>query len=401
MENATKAYQLKDRVSQREQFLITATYQMHVTGNIEEAQRTCELWAATYPRDPLPHGYMSGAVYGVLGRYDRAVEEGKKVVELSPDFAIAYNICLSVAVNNLPEAEKVLRRASDLKLDAPDFSVDRYQIAFLKGDQPGMDRELALAQGKAGVGELLANLDAFRWAYFGQPDKARKQSQHAVELARQSDQRKRPSLFEAAAAVREAFLGDKDEAKRSAMAVLKLSNGRDVEYGAALALALSGDTAEAKKRADDLEKRFSQDTSAKFNYVPVLRAALALNRKDTAAALGVLEQAVPYELGSPQSTYFSFFGALYPIYFRGEAYLMAKQYDKAAAEFQQIIANRMLVIADPIGIMARLELARAYRNSGDTAKAKSAYQDFLTRWKGAEPNNPILKEATAEYGNLQ
>ncbi len=402
-QNATRAYELKDRVTQREQSVITATYQMHVTGNMEEAQRTCQSWAATYPRDPMPHGFLSGGIYGVLGRYDKAVEEGKKAVELSPDFAIAYNILALgyVAVNNLPEAEKVLQRASDLKLDAPDFSVDRYQIAFLKGDQPAMDRELALGQGKAGVGELLANMDAFRWAYLGQPEKARKQSRHAVELASQSGQRERPSLFEAAAAVREAFLGDKDEAKRSAMAVLKLSNGRDVEYGAALALALSGDPVEAKKRADDLEKRFPEDTSAKFNYVPVLRAVLALNRDDAAGAIGALEQAVPYELGSPQSNYFSFFGVLYPIYFRGEAYLRAKQYDKAAAEFQRIIDNRALVIADPIGIMARLELARAYRNAGDTSKAKSAYHAFLALWKDAEPANPIFKEATAEYGNLQ
>ncbi len=403
VENATKAYLLKDRVSPREQFQITATYQMHVTGNMEEAQRTCQSWAETYPRDQFPPAYRSGGIYGVLGRYDKAVEEGKKAVDLSPDFALAYNVLALgyVAMNNLPEAEKVLQRASDLKLDAPDFAVDRYLIAFLKDDQPGMDRQLALAPGKAGVGELLANLDALRWAYFGQPDKARKQSRHAVELARQSGQRERPSLFEAAAAVREALLGDKEEAKRSAMAVLKISNGRDVEYGAAVALSLSGDPVEAKRLADDLEKRFPEDTSAKFNYVPVLRAVLAMDRGDTTAAIGALEQSVPYEMGSPQSAYFSFFGPLYPIYFRGEAYLMAKQYDKAAVEFQRIIANRTLVIADPIGAMARLELARAYRNSGEAAKAKSAYQDFLTLWKDAEPNNPILKEATAEYGKLR
>jgi tetratricopeptide (TPR) repeat protein len=207
-------------------------------------------------------------------------------------------------------------------------------------------------------------------------------------------------MFEASAAVREAFLGDKDEAKRSALAVLKLSKGRDVEYGAALALALSGDSAEAQRRADDLEKRFPEDTSAKFNYVPVLRAVVALNRGDMARAIRTLEQTVPYEMGSPQTTYFSFFGALYPIYVRGEAYLKMNQPAEAAAEFQKIIDNRVLVIADPIGAMAGLELARAYRNSGDT-RAMSAYQDFLARWKDAEPNNPILKEAKAEYGKLQ
>jgi hypothetical protein len=159
--------------------------------------------------------------------------------------------------------------------------------------------------------------------------------------------------------------------------------------------------AEAQKRADDLEKRFPEDTSAKFNYVPVLRAVLAMNRGDAAAAIGALEQSVPYELASPQSTYFSFFGALYPICFRGEAYLKANQNAKAVAEFQRIVDHQTLVIADPIGILARLELARAHRNSGDTTKAKSTYQDFLTLWKGAESNNPILKEATEEYRSLQ
>jgi tetratricopeptide (TPR) repeat protein len=331
------------------------------------------------------------------------VEEGKKAVEAGPDFALAYNILALgyLAMNNLPEAERVLQQASARKLDAPDYSVDRYQIAFLKGDLAAMDRELAFAQGKTGWGELLTNLDAFRWAYFGQPEKARKQSQHAVELARQSGQQERPSLFEASAAVMEAFLGDKDEAKRNALAVLKLSKGRDVEYGAALALALSEDSAEAQRLADDLEKRFPEDTSAKFNYVPVLRAVVALDRGDAGGAIKTLEQTVPYELGSPQTTYFSFFGALYPIYFRGEAYLKANQYAKAAMEFERITHNQVLVITDPIGAMARLELARAYGNSGDTTKAKSAYQDFLGLWKDAEPGNLILKEATAEYGRLQ
>ena len=184
------------------------------------------------------------------------------------------------------------------------------------------------------------------------------------------------------------------------MAALKLSKGRDVEYGAAFALALSGDSSESQRLAKDLETRFPEDTAVRFSYVPALRALLALNQGEPAKAVELLRVAVPYELGTPPSSFFGFFGTFYPIYVRGEAYLAAHQGAEAAAEFQKILDHRGIVVSDPIGALAHLQLGRAFALSGDTAKAKAAYQDFLTLWKDADSDIPILKQAKAEYAKL-
>ncbi len=402
-ESATKAYQLRDRASDREKFFITASYDLTVTGNLEKAQQTCEAWAQTYPREMPPHGFLSGVIYPVSGKYEKAVEEGKKVIELDPDFAMGYNVLAGsyVALLRLGEAANTLQRASDRKLEIPDFLVDRYDIAFLKGDHAGMEREVARSQGKSGEEDLISDLEAFGLAYSGHLQQARRKSQRAVDLAQQAAQRERAALFETGAALREAFFGNAPEARQSAMAALDLSKDREVEYGAAFALALAGDSSRSQTLASDLEKRFGEDTSVRFSYVPALRAFLALNHGEPAKAIELLQIAVPYELGAPQSSFFGFFGALYPVYVRGEAYLAAHQSAQAAAEFQRILDHRGIVFSDPIGALAHLQLGRAFALSGDKAKAKTAYQDFLTLWKDADPDIPILKQAKAEYAKLQ
>jgi tetratricopeptide (TPR) repeat protein len=172
-------------------------------------------------------------------------------------------------------------------------------------------------------------------------------------------------------------------------------------YGTALALALAGNSAQAQALADDLEKRFPEDTSVKFSYLPVLRALLALNRDQPSKAIELLEGATPYELGTPRSNLQGFFGALYPVYVRGEAYLAAGEATDAVAEFQKILDHRGIVISDVIGALAHLQLGRAYAVAGDKAKAKSAYQDFLNLWKDADLNIPVLKQARTEYAKLQ
>jgi tetratricopeptide (TPR) repeat protein len=220
-------------------------------------------------------------------------------------------------------------------------------------------------------------------------------------VAQQAAQRERAALFETGPALWEAFFGNAPAARRSAMAVLDLSKGRDVEYGAALALALSGDSSQSQTSADDLERRFLEDTAVRFSYLPALRALLALNHGEPARAIELLQIAVPYEPGAPPSSFFGNFGALYPIYVRGEAYLAANQGTEAAAEFQKILDHRGIVVSDPIGALAHLQLGRAFALSGDKTKAKTAYQDFLTLWKDADPDIPILKEAKAEYAKLK
>ncbi len=152
---------------------------------------------------------------------------------------------------------------------------------------------------------------------------------------------------------------------------------------------------------DDLEKRFPEDTFVKFSYVPVLRALLALNHGEPSKAIELLQIAAAYELGTPGSTQYGFFGALYPVYVRGEAYLVAHQWAEAAREFQNILDHRGIVFNDPIGALARWRLGRAFAFSGDTAKAKAAYQDFLTLWKDADQDIPILQQAKAEYAKLR
>lgn len=402
-ESTSKAYWLRYRVSDREKFWISAAYDELVTGNLEKAQRTCELWAQTYPRDSSPHQMLSGIIYSVFGNYEKAVEDATKAIDLDPDFAISYGILAFSYeyLDRLGEAENTLRRASDRKLDIPDFLVDRFDIAFLRGDKAEMERQVARAEGESGAADWLSDQEALVLAYSGRLQQAMRKSRRAVDLAQQAAQRERAAGWEAGPALWEAFFGNAPAARQGAMAVLELSKGRDVEYGAAFALALSGDSARAQTLANDLEGRFPEDSAVRFSYQPALRALLALKRGEPSKAIELLQIAAPYELGSPPSAYIGFFGALYPIYVRGEAYLAAHQGAEAAAEFQKILDHRGIVISDPIGALAHLQLGRAFALSGDKTKAKTAYQDFLNLWKDADEDIPILKQAKAEYAKLQ
>jgi tetratricopeptide (TPR) repeat protein len=402
-DSTSKAYQLRERASDREKFWITAAYDTQVMENLEKAQQTCEAWAQAYPRETVPHDFLAGIIYPVVGKYDQAVEEAKKAIELDPDFAITYHV-LAYRYQNLDrlgEAENTLQRASERKLETPDLLLQRYDIAFLKGDQAGMEREAALGQGKSGTAEWISHHEGFVLAYSGRLQQARRMSGHAADLAQQAGHRETAGLYEAGAALWEAFFGNAPEARRSATAALQLSNDRGVEYGAALALALSGDSSRSQTLANDLERRFPEDTSVRFSYLPALRALLALNHNEPSKAIQLLQVAVPYELGAPRSAIHANFGALYPVYVRGEAYLAAHQGAGAATEFQKILDHRGIVVSDPIGALAHLQLGRALALSGDKARAKTAYQDFLTLWKDADPDIPIFKQAKAEYAKLQ
>jgi tetratricopeptide (TPR) repeat protein/predicted Ser/Thr protein kinase len=402
-ESTSKAYELRDRASDREKFFIAASYDLQVTGNLEKAHQTCELWAQTYPRDPGPHGFLSAFIYPGLGKYEKSIEEAKKAIGLDPDNTPGYaNLAYSsIYLDRLGEAEDALRRASARKLEIVDFLVLQYYIAFVKGDKAGMEREVTLAQGKSGAEDWIAQQEAFVSAYSGHLQRARMMSRRAVDLAQQAGQRERAALYEAGAAVWEALFGNAPAARRSAMEALELSKARDVEYGAAFALALAGDSSRSQALANELERRFPEDTSVRFNYQPTLRALFALNRGEPANAIKLLQIAVPYELAMPGIDLFGFFGTLYPVYVRGEAYLAAHKGAEAGAEFQKILDHRSLVFADPVGAVARLQLGRAFALSGEKTKARTGYQDFLALWKDADTDIPILKQAKAEYAKLQ
>jgi len=286
-------------------------------------------------------------------------------------------------------------------MDSPDLHILPYLIAFLQNDAAGMEQQTAWAAGKPGIEDILLANEADTAAYSGQLAKARELSRRAVASSERAEQKETAASYEAEASLREALFGNESAAHERAKAALGLSKGRDVQYGAALALAFAGDDARAHALADDLGKRFSEDTLVQSNYLPTLRAQLALNRNHASGAIEALQAASPYELGAPAATAYFNFLSLHPVCVRGKAYLAAHQGSEAAAEFQKVLDHRGVVLNSPIGALAHLQIGRAYAMQGDTAKAKAAYQDFLTLWKDADPDIPILIAAKAEYAKLQ
>jgi tetratricopeptide (TPR) repeat protein/predicted Ser/Thr protein kinase len=402
-ENTRKAYELRDHASDNEKFFITAYYDGRATGNQKKAQQTCEAWAQAYPREWKPHSFLAGFIYPVLGEHEKAAEEAQKTIELAPDFGVGYALLgsNSLSLDRLGAAEDAVRRASERKIEIPLLALLRYDVAFLKGDSGGMQREVAAARGKSGAEELISDHQAFALAYTGRLQEATKMLRRSSDLAQQAAHREKAAVFETRAALWEAFYGNAPTPKPAAMAALTLAKNREVQYGAAVALAIAGDSSQAQTLTNDLERSFPEDTSVKFNYLPTVRAFLALNHGDPAKAIELLQVAVPYELGQPRSTQTGFFGALYPIYARGQAYLAARQGAEAAREFQKIVDHPGIMVGDPIGVLAHLQLGRAYTMQGDTTKAKAAYQDFLTLWKDADPDVPVLKQAKAESAKLK
>lgn len=405
-QNTSKAYQLRNRTSDQERFFISVNYHLQATGNLEKAQQACELWTQAYPRAWLPHALLSGAIYTSLGKYEQSIEHGKIATRIDPEFSIGYaNLALSyMALERLDEAENTLQQASDRKLQTPDLFVLRYTIAFLKSDTAAMERAAAEAQENPEVEDWMANSAGFVLAYSGHLEEAREMSRRAADFARKAERRDTEALYEADEAVREALFGNVSAAKQRSGSALELSKSRDVEYEAAFALALSGDSPRSQMLTEDLARRFPEDTRVQFNYAPTLRALLALNHNHPAKAVELLQTAIPYELGMPSeggSEYLLGTGNLYPAYGRGLAFLAEHRGEEAAAEFQKILDHRGIVVSDPIGALAHLQLGRAYTLSGDKTHAKSAYQDLLTLWKKADPDIPILKQAKAEYTTLQ
>jgi tetratricopeptide (TPR) repeat protein len=360
-ENASKAYQLRNRASDQERFFISTSYQLQATGNLEKGEQACELWKQAYPRAWVPHGLLSGGIYPQLGKYEEAVNEAKMALEINPDFSIGYaNLAYSyLALDRWDEAEATLRRAADRKLEIPDFLVLQYVTAFLKTDESSMQRQAALAREKGGADDWMSNSEGFVLAYSGRLEEARTMSRRAADLARKAERRDTEALYETDAAVREALFGNASTAKQRVGRALELSKSRDVEYGVGFALALSGDSSRAQALSDELSRRFPADTRVQFVYLPTLRALLALSHSEASKAVESLQTAIPYEAGTLNeggSEFLLGVGNLYPAYVRGLAYLAAYQGEEAAVEFQKILVHRGIVVADPIGCNGTLAL---------------------------------------------
>ena len=396
-----KAYELRDRTSEPEKYFISATFQKEVTGNIETAEQTCELWIQAYPRSEKPHAYLSGAIYPVIGQYEKAVEEAREAIRLKPDNPIPYAFLMynDAPLNRLDEAKATYEQTLERKLDHPFIHLALYPIAFLQNDAAGMVQQVAWSAGKPGAEDQLVSLEADTAAYSGRLRNAREFSRRAMDSAERTQEKEAAATYSALSGLREALFGNAEEARRRATLAMGLSAGRDVQYGAALAFVYAGDDARAQALADDLGKRFPEDTIVQFNFLPTLRAKLAVSKGNASEAIESLRTAKPYELGQTTSSAYGW-TALYPVYARGEVYLATHQGNEAATEVQKILDHRGIVQNSPIGALAHLQIGRAYAMQGDTAKAKAAYQDFLTLWKDADPDIPILIAAKAEYAKL-
>jgi tetratricopeptide (TPR) repeat protein len=400
-EYTSKAYKLRERVSDRERRWILFLYDRQVTGNLPRELQNLESWVQMYPRDWQPVTVIGGWGAQGTGQYEKGIQAGQEALRMIPDNPFPYTVALHyVFLNRFAEAADMLRRAAAHKLEIPEMLITRYYLAFFKGDQAGMEREIARARGEH-VEDWMSHNQAMVLARSGRMRQARTMWGRAVAMAQQDGSREGAARYEAAEAVCEAHFGNAAAAKERARAALQLARDRDVEYAAAFALAASGDSAGSQKLAGDLEKRFPEDTPVQFEYVPTLHALFALAHHAPLDAVERLQKVLPYDFALPGTAFFAKFGGLYPAYVRGEAYLELQQGREAAAEFQKVLDHRGIVYADPIGALARLQLGRAYTLSGDNAKAKSAYQAFLTDWKDADRDIPILKQAKTEFARLQ
>ncbi|HEV2278279.1 MAG TPA: winged helix-turn-helix domain-containing protein [Acidobacteriaceae bacterium] len=398
---AAKAYELRNRASDPEQFWIAADYNTQVRENLPEARRVCEVWARNYPRDPVPLDMMAGIIDPVFARYDTAVDEARQAVDRDPDFAPSYLILASRYRNagRLDEATQTLNAAFARKLVRPEMPLERYDIAFVEHDTATEDAVTASGDDPV-TREWVTQHEALALASRGALRDSRDKFSQAERLAADGGRHESAALYIAAQAATEGWFGNNAEAADRAKAALASPDDAGVVYGAALGLALAGDLPRGEAATADLQKRFSEDTSATISYLPVLRAVIALRRNRPADAIDALRPALPYDLGSPRTSIHAAFGALYPAYVRGLAYLAAGEPKQAVAEFQKIIQHPGIVAEDSVGALAELQLARAYTAAGNPAEAETAYQNLLVLWKNADPDLRALSEARREYARL-
>lgn len=398
IENSRKAFDLRDRVSQRERFYIEAMYYSDVTGELEKANQAYEQCIKTYPRAATPYNNL-GVNYTLLGQYEKSAAVSREAVRLAPDNGIPYGSLMSDynSLNRLDEAQGVFEDAMAHKVDGPYLRQSRYNLAFLQGDAKAMAEQLAWATGKPGVEDWAFSYQSDTEAYYGRFDKARAFSQRAVDSALRADAAETAAGWQLQEALREAEIGNPGSARKLAAKALTLSSGRDVEVLAALAFARAGDGVYAQKLANTFEREFPLNTMIQGYWLPIIRAAIAIESGNAQQAVAALQAASPYELGSPAELPYA---PMYPAYLRGIAYNRAGQPQQAAAEFRKMLDHHSIMGNSVLGPLARLHLARTQALNGDLSSARKSYQDFFALWKDADLGIPILKEANAEYAKL-
>jgi serine/threonine protein kinase/Tfp pilus assembly protein PilF len=406
-ESTVKAWKLRDRASDRERFFIDFTYHRQVTGNLEEAYQTLELWLQNYPRPSqisTPHDLLAGLSTHGTGRFQRAIEVAREKLAEDPNFLFSYHNLSSsyYFLDDFAQAAALLQQASDRKLEEPYLLALKYNIAVLNGEKERMEQTVTRARGKHRAEHLMAHEEALALARSGRVEAAGLSSDRAIELALPEGEREAAASYRSARAFWEGIYGNTVAASTGAQAALEFSKGRDVQYVCGLALALAGDLARSEAMAGDLEKRFPEDTFVKFSYAPVLHALAALARGKAAESLDRLQIAKRYEFAANGLNFnHLYLGGLHSAYVRGEALVAERRYPEAVVEFQKIVDHRGIVGLDPIGAMAHLQLGRTFALLGDKVKAKAAYDVFLGLWKEADADVPVLKSAKAEYARLQ
>ncbi|HKU25307.1 MAG TPA: tetratricopeptide repeat protein, partial [Candidatus Sulfotelmatobacter sp.] len=412
-ENAKRAYDLRDRVSERERYRISAFYFQYVTGEVEKATEAYELWAKSYPRDMTPHVNL-GVIYSALGQYEKSIAETEIAQKLEPTIVIYGNLAGNyINVNRLADARKTLQEAQQKNFDGLTIRGDLYSLAFLSGDAAEMERQVAWGAGRPGEEDQVLNGHADTQAYYGRFEKTRDLARRASDSAVRADAKETGAQWLAFQALREVEAGNIAQAKQMVSRAVALAPGRDVRVISAVALARAGDVGQANSTLQALEKSDSTNTYLKVYWFPVIEAAIDLAQQAPDRAVVALEPALPYELGGPPPGG----GAMYPAYVRGLAYLAQKNGAAAAAEFQKFLDHPGVVQNFLLGSLARLQLGRSYAlqagidfhgtsspssaNPAALTKARASYQDFLNLWKEADPDIPILKEAKAEYAKLQ
>ena len=394
-QNVEKAYQLRDRVSQRERYSIEAEYYTIVTRQIDKAIQTFTEWGQNYPGDLLPRGNL-GYLYAALGQYEKALDETKEYLRAIPDNALAYSNLAGfyIFLGRFDEARVAVEEARQRKLDYPRLRNDRYLVAFFLNDHAAMQEELEAAIGKPGTEDQLLATDANTRAFHGRMEDARALAQRAVDSAKRADEIETAAGWRTNAALLEAEVGNISSAQKMASEALALSRDPDVEAKVALAFARTGAGVEAAKLADKLNDELPLGTMMQNYTLPTIRAAIELQKNNPQKAIDILETARPYELGQESLDY------LYPVYVRGECYLSLGEPEKAAGEFEKIITHRGIVENFVFGSLVHLQKARAKAMSGDTDAARKFYSEYFALWKDGDPATPILKRAQAEYLRL-
>jgi serine/threonine protein kinase/tetratricopeptide (TPR) repeat protein len=399
-ENLQKAYNLRDKVSEREKFRISASYYLLVTGELEKAIQTYELWAQTYPRNSEPFGNL-GVDYTYLGQYEKGIAASLEDLRLNPGSAAAYTnlVGLYPAVNRPGDAKKKYQEAVAHKVDNPFLHGNRYGVAFLENDLAEMQRQVAAASGKPGE-DVLFSFDSDTEAFYGRLANARKLSQRAIDSAHRNDSKETAAAWRMNAALREAEFSNTVRARHEIGAALAEAPSRDVSVLAALAFARIGDIDRANHMAHDLAERFPLNTAINRYWLPAIYASIQTRRGQPSKALEYLQTTNQYELGSPLPQ-FEVGGSLYPAYVRGEVYLLLRKGKEAAVEFQKFLDHGGVALNSPLGALARLQLGRAYALQGNTPQSRAAYQDFFGLWRDADPDVPILIVAKSEYTKLK